>query len=161
MKFETTEALIEYINIIGNDRLKHFDIKFTPISETKDEVNLPITEAVGGTDTDLKQEDSVSILSLSSSPSVTAKLVDLEENVIYVDSYESIPLSCSTGKVSLLNRDIYCNVCEADESGPVIHLSIQINESKYANVPFKLKKSLDSNSDYIMLLNPKTLSSHE
>ncbi|QDJ96502.1 hypothetical protein Xoosp13_316 [Xanthomonas phage Xoo-sp13] len=155
MKFDSTEALIEYLNIIGPERLKMLDITFTPInSSTKiDESCTGISEATEG---------DVKLLSLSDSPSVTSKFEnDLDENVIFVESYESIPLSCSTGKVTFLGRSILTNVCESDDTGPVIYLQISLNEVEHTNVPFKLKKSADSKSDYIMLLNPKKLSSHE
>lgn len=155
MKFSNTQELIEYVNIIGEDRLKTFDISFKPISveELVPTVEVPVSFNVF--------EGAVRIKSLAESPTIKAEFDEaLTENVLYVDDYDSVPMSCSTGKVTLLGRIIYTNVCES-EDGPTIYLNVMLNETDYSKVPFKLKKTQDSDSDYIMQLNPKTLSPNE
>ncbi len=81
----------------------------------------------------------------------------LEENILYVESFNSVPYSCSTGKVSMFGRTLHCNICEADDTGPVIHLNIKLKEHTYHNIAFKLRKTPDDKPAYIMLLNPKSL----
>lgn len=154
MKFNNTEELIEYVNAIGTDRLKQLEIMFTPIAveEMVPTTEVPVTLNV--------YESAVSIQSLSDSPIIKAGMDDsLEENVLYVDGFDSIPFSCSTGKVSILGRTIFTNICE-NEEGPIIHLNVKLNEKLYHNIPFKLKTQ-GNDSDYIMLLNPKTLPTNE
>ncbi len=153
MKFNTPEELIEYVNIIGADRLRTFDITFTALdaSEYVPTVEVPVSMKT-------LEEGAVGIATLSDTPVIKAALDEsLTENVLHVEAYDSIPLSCSTGKVTVLGRSIYLNVCEAVEDNPVVHLNVTLNEKTYYNVPFTLKKTQDSDSDYIMLLNPKTL----
>lgn len=151
MKFNTVQELIEYVHLIGDDCIQNYDISITPVVE----MSTPVTE------TKTINEGAVSIHSFSDSPKVTAKLDEsLEENVLYVEDYDSVPMSCSTGKVSLLGRTIYTNVCES-ETGPTIYLNVGLDEAHHLSIPFKLKKTCDNDSDYIMLLNPKTLSSNE
>lgn len=155
MKFESTQELIEYVNLIGEDRLKTFEISFKPISveELVPTVEVPVSFNVF--------EGAVSIKSFSDAPTIKAGIDEsLTENVLYVEDYDSVPMSCSTGKVSVLGRTIFTNVCES-EDGPTIYLNVALNEADYSKVPFKLKKTQDSDSDYIMLLNPKTLSTNE
>lgn len=155
MKFSNTQELIEYVNIIGEDRLKTFEITFKPIpaEDYVPTVEVPVPFNVS--------ESAVSIKSFSDAPTIKATVDDaLNENVLYVDDYDSVPMSCSTGKVTVLGRTIYTNVCES-EDGPTIYLNVMLNEKDYSSVPFKLKKTQDSDSDYIMLLNPKTLSTNE
>jgi hypothetical protein len=155
MKFSNTQELIEYVNIIGEDRLKTFDISFKPISveDFVPTVEVPVSFNVF--------EGAVSIKSLSDAPTIKAEFDEaLTENVLYVEDYNSVPMSCSTGKVTFLGRTIYTNVCES-EDGPTIYLNVMLNETDYSKVPFKLKKTQDSDSDYIMQLNPKTLSPNE
>jgi hypothetical protein len=155
MKFNTAQELIEYVNIIGEDRLKKFEISFTPINaeELVPTVEVPVEFNVS--------EGAVAISSLSDSPVIKAAMDDaLDENVLYVEDYDSVPMSCSTGKVSFLGRTIYTNVCES-ENGPTIYLNVGLNEQQHLNVPFKIKKACDCDTDYIMLLNPKSLSKHE
>lgn len=154
MKFNTVKELIEYVHLIGDDCIKNFDITITPIS---DETPLPEI----GVTTESLHEHEVVIDSFSGSPNITASIDStLDENVLYVDDYDSVPMSCSTGKVTVLGRTIYTNVCESD-LGPTIYLNIKLNETLHSSVPFKLKKTHDSKSDYIMVLNPKLLSKHE
>lgn len=155
MKFETAQELIEYVNIIGEDRLKTFDISFKPISveELVPTVEVPVSFNVF--------EGAVSIKSFSDAPTIKAEIDEaLNENVLYVEAYDSVPMACSTGKVTVLGRTIYTNICES-EDGPTIYLNVALNETNYSNVPFKLKKTQGSDSDYIMLLNPKTLPTNE
>lgn len=156
MKFESTQDLIEYVNIIGEDRLKTFEVTFKPIAASD---FVPVVEV--GVEYNIT-EGAVSIQTLSDAPTVRTGFDEtLEENVIHVDSYDSVPMSCSTGKVSFLGRTIYTNVCESDDNGPVIYLNIMLNETHYRNVPFRLKKTATDEHNYIMLLNPKTLTSNE
>lgn len=155
MKFSNTQELIEYINIIGEDRLQSFEITFKPISveDNVSAVEVPVSFNI--------YEGTVSIKSFSDAPTIKVGIDEaLTENVLYVEDYNSVPMACSTGKVTVLGRTIYTNVCESDD-GPTIYLNVMLNEKDHSNVPFKLKKTHDSNSDYIMLLNPKTLSSNE
>ncbi|BBA65494.1 predicted ORF [Xanthomonas phage XacN1] len=155
MKFSNTQELIEYVSIIGEDRLKSFEITFKPISV---EDNVPAVEVPVSFNV---FEGAVSIKSFSDAPTIKAGIDEaLTENVLYVEDYDSVPMACSTGKVTVLGRTIYTNVCES-EDGPTIYLNVMLNEKDHSNVPFKLKKTHDSDSDYIMLLNPKTLSTNE
>ncbi len=155
MKFSSTQELIEYVSIIGEDRLKKFEITFKPISveDHVPAVEVPVNFNVF--------ESAVSIKSFSDAPTIKAGIDEsLTDNILYVDDYDSVPMACSTGKVTVLGRTIYTNVCES-EDGPTIYLNVMLNECEYSSIPFKLKKTPDSNSDYIMLLNPKTLSLNE
>ena len=136
MKFDTVQELIDYLTEAVD--LKKVEVSFTPIK----------TENIS--------EGTVLVESLSDSPSVLVEFDEsLEENILVVESYESVPLACSTGKVNLLGRTIYASVCETVENSPVIHLNISHNEQKYSNTPFKLVTTSDS--DYIMRINPNTL----
>lgn len=157
MKFNTPEELIEYVNIIGADRLRTFEVTFKQIDAAE---YVPVVEVPASLLN--VSESSVGILSLSDSPVVTALLnEDAAEHFMFVEDYESIPLSCSTGKVTIMGRSIFMNVCEAEEDRPVIHLNVVINEKTYTNVPFTLKKTQGTDSDYIMQLNPKKLPLNE
>lgn len=157
MKFNTPEELIEYVNIIGADRLRTFEITFKPIDASEHVPVVDINEYIIPV-----SEGAVGITSLSDNPVVTALLnEELEDNIILVEDYESIPLSCSTGKVTLMGRSIFMNVCEAVENRPVIYLNVTLNEKTYQNVPFTLQKTQRGDSDYIMQLNPKKLPVNE
>lgn len=147
MRFKNINEFIEYVNA-SEYNLNDFDISFAKIEE-------PVVENV-------ITEGSVGINSFSDSPQIKVQLNELvEENILFVESYESVPLSCSTGKVSVMGRTVYLNVCESEADNPVIYLNISLNETVYSRVPFKLKSSGSKTSDYIMILNPKSLLSNE
>ncbi len=84
----------------------------------------------------------------------------LSENVLYVKEYTGIPHSCSTGKVSLLGREIYTNICE-DDSGATVYLNLLVEGVAHHNVPFRLKTTQDNDAGYILLINPEKLSTNE
>ncbi len=98
-------------------------------------------------------ECDVGISTLSDAPMIKAKISENSENILFVENYESIPLSCGTGKVTFMGRTIYAGICESEENSPEIHLNIKIDNRQYNSVPFRLKKSNDSETPYIMVLN--------
>lgn len=150
MKFNNSDELIQYIKTIG-ENIVNFDIAFSPIVEDQ----TPLPEVVIP---DIISEAHVSLLSLSNNPKILSKIDEsISEHTLQVSDYSSVPFSCSTGKVSILDRTILTNICESDDSGPVIYLDISVNGDTHHNVPFKLNKTVGDSSDYIMQLNPKLL----
>jgi len=148
MRFKNLNEFVEYITSIECN-LNEFDITFTKV-ETPIEKPSMVTEG------------DVGIRSFSDAPTIRAQFDEsITENILYVESYQSVPLSCSTGKVNLLGRTIYTNICESEENSPVIYLNVSLNEQDYKNVPFKLISSPTKDSEYIMVLNPKTLATDE
>lgn len=148
MRFQNNQELLNYIE---NIQVSDFEINFTKINE-----GLTESEILKATPSTRPLIESVALHSLASRPLVNV-LVDttVTENVLYVDEFESIPFTCSTGKVSLLGTSLYMNLCESDGTGPVVHMDILVNETVHHNIPFKLKKSEEKS--YILVLNPDTL----
>lgn len=154
MKFSNIEEAVNFVKSLGEDRIASYEFSVN-LLESVEPVQVTAVEEAPAVEI---LEESVGIASLSSTPEVTASLdKTLEENVLYVESFDSVPYSCSTGKVSMFGRTLHCNICEADDTGPVIHLNIKLHEHIYHNVAFKLRKTGDEKPAYIMLLNPKTL----
>ena len=162
MKFNSIEELFEYSKITHPEHGKEFNVKLIISSDGSvdlhpDSKNVEEIEVIPQ-----KIEESVGILSFSESPNVIAGLLDnINENVLYADEFESVPFSCSTGRVVTMGRTIFTNICENDDTGPVIYLNIKLNETVHTNVPFKLKKTPTNETGYIMLLNPKSLEKHD
>lgn len=145
MRFSSVTDLLEYIYSIDAGTISEYDIRFVKDSS-------PIVEEISNT---------VKILSLSDSPEIKTKSdKKLDENVLYVDDYTSIPNACSTGKVEFMGREIFTNICE-DDSGSVIYLNLSLNEEVHHGVPFRLRKTIDNKSGYILMINPEKLSNHE
>lgn len=148
MKFNTIDEMVAEINRITEGKIEDFDVDI--------KLQKTITESIGP-QLPYKGEKQVQIASLGGNPTVTVKIDEtLEENVLYVKSYESVPLSCGTGKIAFMGREIFANVCEANEGSPTINLNIQEGD-KTVMKTFRLKlNETADDSKYIMLLNSKS-----
>lgn len=145
MRFSTVNELLEYVYAIDAGDISEYDIRFLKDSK-------PVVEEVSST---------IKLLSLSGEPEMNVKAdISLDEHVLYVDDYTSVPNACSTGKVEFMGREIFTNICE-DDSGSVIYLNISLNENIHHGVPFRLHKTYDNKSGYILMINPEKLSKHE
>lgn len=145
MRFSSVNELLEYVYAIDAGTISEYDIRFVKDS-------TPIVE---------EKSNTIKLLSLSDEPEMDAKVdLNLDEHVLYVDDYTSIPNACSTGKVEFMGREIYTNICE-DDSGSVIYLNLSLNENVHHGVPFRLRRSHDNKSGYILMINPEKLSTHE
>lgn len=92
----------------------------------------------------LKEHVEIGINSLGGTPIVKAiRDSSLTENILYVNSFESIPNSCGTGKISFMNREFYSNVCEMNDQAHIT-LSIMETDGSYHNVDFRLVENADT-----------------
>lgn len=158
MRFNNPEELINYANSLG-ESIKDFDIVFT-LTDTgtiKESISVEVVDVP-----EIVTEMDVQLTSLSNNPVIVSKIDEsIVAHVLEVVDYSSVPFSCSTGKVSFMERTIFTNICESDTDGATISLDIKIGESTHRNVPFRLEKTSGKTSDYIMKLNPKLLPTHE
>jgi hypothetical protein len=121
MKFENLEKLLKYI-ITENIDLAHSEVEF----------KSSIVEAIE--DEPVTVSTKVTIDCLSESPIIN--VVYGSDNVLYVDSYESLKNACGSGKISLLGKEIMTNLCEMDNEA---HVTLPINfEDGTKNIEFKL-----------------------
>lgn len=148
MKFNSIQELIEIINEHCAGDISQYDISVSvkKIEETIVESAPPV----------LTEDVDVTIRSLGGDPKVVAKKDStLTENILYVKSVESIPFSCGTGKVELLDRTIFTNICENDGTGANITLNISEANGEVVPVTFKLVEGTPPDK-YIMLLKQKS-----
>lgn len=124
MKFKNIDELVRYI-IDENINLNYTDIEFnTNLNESS------ITNNIS------KNIIEIKLFSLSDQPVCEAELGD--ENILYVESYESLKNICGAGKICMFGKTILSNICEIDD---VAHLNmlIDFNKNNNYNIPFKLK----------------------
>jgi hypothetical protein len=122
MKFNNLEELLKYV-VHENINLKYTDIEFkTDITESTQ------TKPVDG-------PIFVSMKMFHDSPILEAKMAD--ENVLYVDSFESLKNLCGAGKISLLGKELTVNLCEMDDEAHVT-LPIGFSDEDTRSIEFKL-----------------------
>lgn len=125
--FDDLDGLMEFLNY---NNLKISDLQIT--------LNKSLHENHSKCKNDVAPEKDfckISIKSLSDSPVVTAEFSD--ENVIFVESCDSIKNSCSTAKVKLFDSEIYCNVCNMDGINH-INLDVLLENGQKKNLCFKV-----------------------
>lgn len=145
MKFNTIEEMVEAINTLCEGNIENFEFEIKACKIEKPVINESTTKAV-------------TIASLGGNPIVEARVDDaFGENVLFVKSFESIPMSCGTGKVAFMGREVYTNICEADEAGPTINLAV-IEDGTYSTKTFRLKL-IESDTtnlhEHVMILSNK------
>jgi len=98
-------------------------------------------------------------LSLTNAPKVKAKITDVEQNILFVESFDVIPNSCGTGKICFANRTMFMNMCEMDGECH-ISLNLDIDGKSLYNEPFLVKtKTLNESEEesFDMILSEKSL----
>lgn len=147
MKFNTIEEMITEMQRITEGNIADFDIDIR--------VQKIVNESFGPKPKEVSEKQ-VQVASLGGDPTVTVQIDEsLDENILFVKSYESIPLSCGTGKISFLGREIFANICEANEGAPTVNLNIREGDEVVSKT-FRLKLNESaSDSKYVMILNSK------
>lgn len=148
MKFNTIDEMTQEIQRITEGNIADFEIDIR--------VQKVVNESFGPKPRDTSEKQ-VQITSLGGDPTVTVKIDEsLDENVLYVKSYESVPLSCGTGKIAFMGREIFANVCEANEGAPTINLNIREGDEVVSKT-FRLKLNESApDSKYVMIFNSKS-----
>jgi len=141
MKFKSIDDLVRYI-VSENINLEYSDVEF------KTDLSSPKKEEVKETAVNVKFNG------LSDRPSVQADLG--EENILYVESYESFKNLCGAGKVTMFGKTILSNVCEMDDEAHIT-LSVDIQEKANYNVDFKLKLLSEKAEDAAVIQIKETL----
>ena len=90
----------------------------------------------------------VKITSLYDSPVIQHKN-SVNENELYVNSYDAIENACGTGRIDLLGRTMLLSICES-ENKVHVNLDIEVDGKGYSSVPFTVKLT-ESEDCYIML----------
>lgn len=148
MKFNTIEEMTQEIQRITEGNIADFEIDIR--------LQKIVNESFGPKEKEVS-ERVVQIASLGGDPSVTVQIDEsLDENVLFVKSYESIPLSCGTGKIAFMGREIFANVCEANEGAPTVNLNIREGDEVVSKT-FRLKLNESAqDSKYVMIFNSKS-----
>lgn len=130
MKFNNLEELVKYIfteNIdISNVDIDFVDGRTTSLSE--ENTSLPVVEL------------QATIECLSESPLLNINYGD--ENILYVQSYESLKNSCGAGKITIFDKEIMTNLCEMENEAHVT-LPIKVGDI-IKNVEFRLSVTKDT-----------------
>lgn len=143
MYFDNIKQLLEYIENEELD-LSQYNIRF--IKEDRLPVNTD--------DVDNPKNVSISFMSLSDKPVMEAAIGD--ENILYVESFESIPNACGVGKIQFMGKTLLTNICEMDGESHIT-LPIDIDNKGIYNVTFKLKELSEKSDGSSFLILEDTL----
>ena len=173
MKFDSIDALSEWLNE-HTTSISNLDINLPTVTSgyvhvdgiTDYNTTTTITTSSPAGNTQWEPTDGtvvesnnstvvrkIAIKSLSIQP--TIKQVTLSEskddnNVWYVDSYESVEDACSTSKIIYKGSTMLMNVCESGGESKVT-LIVDV-DGDIARMEFKLEESCNNTSEYDMIL---------
>lgn len=134
MKFSNVRELLEYIknntNYTSDDDISHLEFNIT---ESEAVMESLVEEP--------EQLLEVAFETFYDNKSMVFKKGS--ENLLVVESVDSIPNTCGTAKVVLAGRVLMTNVCEMDGI-PTAKFDVSVDSKRMTNVTFKL--TTDKNS---------------
>lgn len=155
MKLNSLDELFEFLSYKG---LKISDLEFSVGGR---DTSPTVTEEYKSETTCSSSDNDTAVaptnvfegklLTFNGNPSIPIQ--ESDEDIIYVQDFETVPNSCHMGKINLLNRELYGGICtEGDNSK--IDLLIEYNHhgnTITVRKDFKLKKVSENQQEKVLL----------